>query len=134
MAKNVGNDILRNEVYNDILNGATYSVLINKIVNAEYEGCNGFKYTKKSAESIVGRVKQTIREDYKQDREELKERLSTMLFDVYTEAREMGDRQAALKAVEQIAKMTGVNEAQKMEVSQKVTIDFGFDDKEEDSE
>ena len=53
------------------------------------------------------------------------------VLDVYSEARELGDRFSALKALEQLNKMFGFYENKlKVEgnVNSNVTINFGFND------
>ena len=56
-------------------------------------------------------------------------------LDVYSEARELGDRLSALKALEQLNKMFGFYENKlKVEgnVNSNVTINFGFNDDEKE--
>lgn len=124
---------LRKEIYNDILNGATYTVMINKIREGVYEGAEGTSYSEIAAKKLIAEAKKLMRDDFAEERQVIKENLTIRLMDVYTEAREMGDRASALKALEQMAKLTGVLEPVKIEgkFNSKVVIDFGFDDKED---
>lgn len=124
--KNKNYDLLVREVYNDMLQGATYSVLVNKIVDGCYSGCEGVQYTNKSAQSLVSKLKRQIKADFAEERECMKERLVTMLMDVYTECREMGDRSNAIKAVETIGKYTGAVDPIKIDSSVKGEIVINF--------
>lgn len=115
-------------VVNDILQGATYSVLQEKLAEDGY-GID-YCYKQSSRNRIIADARKRIKEDFKEQLPHLKEDMMARLLDVYTECRDLGDRGNALKALEQIAKITGMNE-QKINVEGKIdnniTIDFGFD-------
>lgn len=114
-------------VINDMLNGATNSVLTEKLMNDDYE--LDFKYTKNGAQHITKEARRILRKDFETERAELRERIFAMYMDVYTEAKEIGQHQSALKALENICKLTGVNEPDKQEVTlNDVVIDFKFDE------
>ena len=127
---------LKKEIYNDILNGAAYTVIINKIREGVYPSAEGTSYKENYAKKLIAEARKLMAEDFAEERQELKETLTIRLMDVYTEAREVGDRSAALKALEQMAKLTGVLEPTKIEgkFNSKVVIDFGFDNKDEEVE
>lgn len=114
-------------VINDMLNGATNSVLTDKLMNDDYN--LGFNYTKNGAQHITKEARRILRKDFEEERAELRERLFNMFLDVYTEAKEIGQHQSALKALEDICKLTGVNEPDKQEVTlNDIIIDFKFDE------
>lgn len=132
---NVAVTLLHKEIYKDIMQGMQFTAIVNKILNNEYVGCKEVHYAKKSAERMVCEVKTMIKKDFEKQRNNLREDLTAILMDILAEARKSQDRSASLKAVEQIAKLTGANEPTKVEAKvENVTIDFGFgdDDKNED--
>lgn len=119
-----------NKVYNDICEGATYSNIMQKLMNDGY-GVN-FKYTKLSAEKVILAARRIIRQDFEEDRKELKARLYVAIQDVFNECREWGDRGNALKALEQIARLVGLNEPDKIDMKvQQVDINFGLNNETE---
>ena len=74
-------------------------------------------------------AKKLIRKDFEEDRKEIKGRLYVALQDVFNECREWNDRGNALRALDQISKLLGLNEPEKVDMKlQNVTIDFGLND------
>lgn len=115
-------------VINDILNGATYSVLKAKLMEDEYE--LGYKYSKGQVDRIVREARDVIKKDTEEQMPTLKEDMLARMLDVYTEARDMGDRMNALKALDQINKMFGMYQEKlkvDADIKQEVIIDFGYD-------
>ena len=118
---------------NDILNGATWSVMTKKLQEDEYG--LGHCYSHCQTDRIIHEARQRIKEDTDEMMKSLKEDMIARTLDVYSEARELGDRFSALKALEQLNKMFGFYENKlKVEgnVNSNVTINFGFNG--EDSE
>lgn len=117
----------RKHVVNDLLNGGVYSVIKDKLINDAY-GID-YNYSVKSAEEIIAEARKIIKEDYEEQRKEIKEQLIAILNDLFTECREYKDRYNALKVVQEIAKLTGAYEPEKIEakIEEDVTIDFKFD-------
>lgn len=115
-------------VINDILNGATYSVLKAKLMEDEYG--LGYKYSKGQVDRIVREARDVIKKDTEEQLPYLKEDMLARMLDVYTEARDMGDRMNALKALDQINKMFGMYQEKlkvDADIKQEVIIDFGYD-------
>lgn len=115
-------------VINDILNGATYSVLKAKLMEDAYE--LGYKYSKGQVDRIVREARDVIKKDTEEQMPTLKEDMLARMLDVYTEARDMGDRMNALKALDQINKMFGMYQEKlkvDADIKQEVIIDFGYD-------
>ena len=114
-------------VVNDILNGAVYSVVFQKLIEDGY-GLD-FKYSKSMAQKIITAARKRMREDYKEVVPNMKELLTNLCLDILSECRDSGDRQTALKAVQEVAKLTGsydpIKTENKVEV---VNIDFKLED------
>lgn len=114
---------------NDILNGATWSVMSKKLQEDEYG--LGHCYSHCQTDRIIKEARERIKEDTDEMMKSLKEDMIARTLDVYSEARELGDRFSALKALEQLNKMFGFYENKlKLEgnVNSNVTINFGFND------
>lgn len=115
-------------VINDILNGATYSVLKAKLMEDAYE--LGYKYSKGQVDRIVREARDVIKKDTEEQLPYLKEDMLARVLDVYTESRELGDRMNALKSLEMINKMFGLYQEKikvDADIKQEVIIDFGYD-------
>lgn len=115
-------------VINDILNGATWSVLRDKLMNDDYE--IGHKYSEPQSQRIVRKAREVIKQDINEQMPELREETMARILDVYTECRELGDRMNALKALDMINKMFGQYQDKlkiDADVKQEIVIDFGYD-------
>lgn len=107
--------------------GATYTNCLNKLMNDDYEV--GYCYSESRADKLISEAKKLIRKDFEEDRKEIKGRLYVALQDVFNECREWNDRGNALRALEQISKLLGLNEPEKVDMRlQNVDINFGFDE------
>lgn len=116
-------------ILNDFLEGATHSNIVEKLTNDYYD--LGFSYTTYSAKKLIDEARKTLKKDYNDEVAGMKERIFNMVLDTYTDARETHNHQSALKALEMINKMFGLNEPEKQEVTLKsVDIDFGFENNE----
>lgn len=116
-------------ILNDFLQGATNSVIVEKLTNDDYN--IGFKYTKYSAIKLIIEARKILQIDFNNEVAGMKERIFNMILDTYTDARELHNHQSALKAIEMINKMFGLNEPEKQEMTLKSTvIDFGFESNE----
>lgn len=124
-ATSVRKDEVVNHIYNDICNGATYTNCLNKLMNDDYEV--GHKYSESRADKLIQMARKLIRQDFEEDRKEIKARLYVAIQDVFNECREANDRSNALKALDQISKLLGLNEPDKIDMRlQNVDINFGF--------
>jgi hypothetical protein len=125
-ATSVRKDEVVNHIYNDICNGATYTNCLNKLMNDDYEV--GHKYSESRADKLIQMARKLIRQDFEEDRKEIKARLYVAIQDVFNECREANDRSNALKCLEQISKLLGLNEPDKIDMRlQNIDIDFGFE-------
>lgn len=124
-------DQLRRHLINDLLNGASQSVLIQKIEEDAYQ--LGITYKVASAKNIISQCRKLLKADWEAERKDLREMQLTRLLDLYTDAREMRDTRGALSVLQEINKITGQYEAQKLDVnlSGDINIDFGFNKDEE---
>lgn len=123
-ATSVRKDEVVNHIYNDICNGATYTNCLNKLMNDDYEV--GHKYSESRADKLIQMARKLIRQDFEEDRKEIKARLYVAIQDVFNECRESNDRSNALKALDQISKLLGLNEPDKIDMRlQNVDINFG---------
>lgn len=120
-------------VVNDLINGGVYSVVKIKLMEDEYG--LGYKYKEGTAKGIIKFARKRIKEDFEEQLPEIKANLSTILMDIITEAKDMGDRHAAIKAVQEVAKLTGAYSPQQIEAKvENYVIDFKLDgDDEEDT-
>lgn len=121
-------DAIRN-VVNDILDGATYSVLFQKLTEDEY-GLD-YKYSQSMAQKIITKARKRMKEDYKEALPQMRETLTNICMDILSEAKQIGDRMNALKAVDYVAKLTGAYEPTKVEAKvENYVIDFKLTDEE----
>lgn len=112
-------------VVNDILDGATYSVLFQKLTEDEY-GLD-YKYSQSMAQKIITEARKRMKEDYKEALPQMRETLTNICMDILSEAKQIGDRMNALKAVDYVAKLTGAYTPEQKEVTVKeMTIDFNL--------
>ena len=117
-------------VYNDFCQGATYSNVMDKLMNDDYN--IGFKYTAKSTEHLIHAAYQMIREDFAKDRETLQAKLIATCNDVLGNAVEAKNGKLALEAVDRIAKLGGLYNQTQTQVNilgkGDMVIDFKLDD------
>lgn len=112
-------------IINDLLDGAVFSVIITKLTEDGYEV--GKKYCRSTAINMFKEARKRIKADFEEQLPEIKSNLTNMLYDLFTEAKQVGDRMNAIKAIQEIAKLTGAYEAQKQDITIKdLTIDFNL--------
>lgn len=112
-------------VVNDILDGSTYSVLYQKLINNEY-GLD-YNYSQSMAQKIITKARKRLKEDYAEALPQMRETLTNICLDILSDAKLMGDRMNALKAVDYVAKLTGAYTPEQKEVTVKeMTIDFNL--------
>lgn len=120
------------EVYCDITNGYTKSEIIRKIKLALYEPQqnkqprdNNFPY------DIYNAAMARLKEDADIKKDDLKNMVYGQFLAVYNDAVLIGDRQSALRALENIVKLGGLSDNAKTEINLNsngpVEIKFGFD-------
>ena len=117
-------------VYNDFLQGATYSNVRDKLINDDYD--LNFKYTDKSTQGIIHEAYDMIRDDFAKDREYLQAKLVATCNDVLGEAVKDNNGKLALEAVDRIAKLGGLYNQTQTQVNilgkGDMVIDFKLDD------
>lgn len=112
-------------VVNDLMDGGVYSVIKEKLMEDEYG--IGKKYTEGTAKGIIKFARARIKEDFTEQLPDIRASLTNMLYDLFTEAKDMGDRMNAIKCIQEIAKLTGAYEAEKKDITIKdLTIDFNL--------
>lgn len=114
-------------VVNDIMMGATKSVIIQKLMEDEY-GLS-YNFSSSAASDILRLSRLRIKEDTQEMLPSLRDDMINRNLDVYSECRELGDRLGALKALDQISKICGIYE-NKVTLAAEVKvieIDFGLD-------
>ncbi|MBQ0089745.1 MAG: hypothetical protein KBT27_10500 [Prevotellaceae bacterium] len=128
MSKKNATEQLKKEVYNDILRGNTQSNLVNKITTDYYNV--GLKYSVHTAKDLISEVRRIVRADYQEEQKFLRESNINRLLDLYNESFEVGDRSTALKTLQEMNKMCGLYESEKLDVTLNgnVDINFGFDE------
>lgn len=124
-------------VYRDVINGIPQSIIEEKLKNDEYGV--GKKYESDNLKFILLSVKRMIMSDFENEKPLLKQKLYAQINDVYQDAKTAKDRANALKSIELIMKLTGLNEPNKqIEINTNsntgvVKIKFGLsNDDEED--
>lgn len=151
MAKNrvehdtkVSKEVLVRHVINDILNGATYSVLHAKLVEGLYcpnqddeEQVKLYSRSSFNAARLISEARRRIKADTDEMIKHKREDAINRALDVYTECRELGDRMNAIKALDQINKLTGVYEHNinvKGQLDSNIIISFGLNNNEDEDE
>ena len=117
-------------IYNDFLQGATYSNVRDKLINDDYN--LGFKYADKSTQDIIHEAYDMICDDFAKDREYLQAKLVATCNDVLGEAVKDNNGKLALEAVDRIAKLGGLYNQTQTQVNilgkGDMVIDFKLDD------
>ena len=120
------------EVYCDITNGFTKSEIIRKIKLALYEPQqnkqprdNNFPY------EVYNAAMARLKEDADIKKDDMRNMVYGQFLAVYNDAVLIGDRQSALRALENIGKLNGLYDDVKTEINLNsngpVEIKFGFD-------
>lgn len=118
-------DELEKHIWNEIIQGATNANLVDKIKNDYWN--LGLKYCDGSAKNVVTRVRQQMKEDWKQELPTLREMQMQRLLSLYNESLEAADRGNALKTLQEINKVTGLYEAEKIDLNISGEVEINFD-------
>ena len=114
-------------VVNDLMDGGVYSVIKEKLMEDEYG--IGKKYTEGTAKGIIKFARKRIKDDFEEQLPDIRASLTNMLYDLFTQAKDMGDRMNAIKCIQEIAKLTGAYEPTKVEAKvENIVIDFNLTD------
>lgn len=118
-------EIAIRNVVNDLMSGGVYSVIMSKLMEDQY-GLDK-KYNESTAKTIIQCARARIKQDFEEQLPDIRAQLTNMLMDLFTEAKEMGDRMNAIKSLQEIAKLTGAYSPEKVDVKLKeITIDFNL--------
>lgn len=113
---------------NDILDGATRSVIVSKVKEDAYG--IGRTYSEARVDQFIRKAREIIQQDTLEMIPTMRDDMINRLLDVYTDAKKKGDSNGALKALDQLSKVIGLYE-QKLRVeghtTNEIIIDFGFD-------
>lgn len=127
-AEKVTRMLLIRNIVNDILDGATRSVIVSKVKEDAYG--IGRIYSEARVDQFIRKAREIIQQDTLEMIPTMRDDMINRLLDVYTDAKKKGDSNGALKALDQLSKVTGLYE-QKLRVeghtTNEIIIDFGFD-------
>ena len=128
------------EIYAAYINGETKTHIIKKLVMGLYEPQGGKGYTQITAEQLFALAMDRIKNDMNLKREEAVAMIMSRFDSIYQDGITIGDRQSALRALENMAKLYGISnkEEKTIEINKKddsIKITFGYDtDKTEEKE
>ena len=126
------------QIYCDIMNGVSRYHIKRKLMEGNYEGQEkGF--SERHTYDYLTAANERIKNDFAMGQEEARNLLLGRLESVYNDAFVLGDKNAAIRALENMAKMYGLDKPQtaiqiNTDSSNGVTINFGFPNKEENDE
>ena len=130
-------EALIDEIYCDICNGASRSDVLEKMMGGIYEGCREHKYGYEQAEKYWLCALQRFEYDVRLSPNEIKNVLLGKYNAVYQDAIEMGDRSAAIRCLDSLAKIAGLFDNKPTTAVQinsndkEVTINFGLNNNDE---
>ena len=125
------------EVYADYINGETRTHIIKKLMGALYTSQDGKAYKENFANEIFAAAFARIKADTTLNREEAMSLILSRFDSIYNDCNLMGDHHAAIRALENLAKLYGIDnknpqtEIQINQGSSGLTINFGFGKAEE---
>ena len=119
------------DCYADYINGETKTHIIKKLVMGLYPPQEGKGYTQITAEQVFQLAFDRIKNDMNLKREEATAMIMSRFDSIYQDGITIGDRQSALRALENMAKLYGISgkEEKTIEISKKddsVKITFGY--------
>lgn len=127
-------------VYVDLINGLSSSDVVEKFAECAYEGQDK-PIKKRTAQDYIRAARNRMEYDFQYEADQLRHDLYAKMLAVYADAIEHGDRYNALIALDKVMKLTGCamekqqhNNIQLNATSSGVTINFGFSQKDEETE
>lgn len=123
-------EALRRCAYDDIVKCVAYNDVLDKLMTDGYGV--GTKVAQSTAAKIYADAKKMIRADFEAQKKELKETFLSNLMNIAKDAMEHNDRMNAVNAIKEAIKLTGASEPTKLEMDSRITINFGFDDEEDE--
>ena len=126
MSKKTATRLAKDHIYNDLCIGATQKNLVSKLMNDDYG--IGIKYKDHAARDLIALVRREIREDFEEEKKELKETMVQRLLFLYNESLEIGNHANALNSLKELGKVCGLYEPMNYNVNLNggLTVDFGF--------
>ena len=116
--------IATNRIIKCMAEGYTYREIEDMLQHDEM-GLN-FNYTPAMSRKMVHKAVDIIKKNCEEELPHLREKIINCYWDTYRNARESGDRGAAVKALNEVSKITGVyKESMDLNHQGYVTIDFG---------
>ena len=113
---------------NDMMDGATYSIMIDKLQSDGYG--IGVKFYTDAQRSycyeLIKDAKDIIKKDFEDYIIDAREQLWNSVMDLASESREVGDRSTALKAYQYIGKLSGIEDTQKIKIETDEPIQITF--------
>lgn len=123
---------LLQEVMCDITNGLAKSDIKKKLTDGLYESTEK-KYKEKTANDLYYAAIAKIKEDYKQETDDARAVLQSRYDNLYRETLELGDFNNAIKALQELGKLFGLNTPAQNTVKinkDEISISFGFNEDE----
>lgn len=117
-----------NKVWKDLINGKTKYEILRKIQSNAYKipEYDTSALSKSQQYNIINKAYQLCKVELEQQREEMKATMYNRYLAVYEDAVDNSDRANAIKALDSISKLSGINEPDKLDITSdvNVTIDF----------
>ena len=114
-------------VINDFIDGATFSIIMDKLQHGHYIENVNCEFD--NARGIIGEAKKVLKEDYNNFIAQAQETLFNQAMDLFTDAKLVGDRSAALNTLKYITNLLGIEQHNiniSGELNNTVTINFGL--------
>lgn len=106
----------------DLLNGKMRHEVLYKIMEGLYEG-QETKYTnERSAMRLIAEAYKNFKFEIEQNRDEMRMVAYNRMLSIYEDSVSSGDRTNALKSLEMMNKLFGLNEPDKLDVNGKINV------------
>lgn len=132
MAKKFDREELIELVVCDILNGVSRYRIILKMTKDAYEGIKTSSFCRSKMYKLVKDAYDRCKPSIEKDKQKMRELMVARLEDIIEEARDQRDRQNAIKAAQEINKLMGLYEPDKVDITADVNVDINFGLEEED--
>ena len=124
-------------VWIDLCNGVSRHDIMQKLdSDLMVEGVETSKLTKSMRYKVISDAYAMAKAELDEQRDKQRELFYQRLLTVFNESMEANDRQNALKALDMFAKLGGLYDKEKVELSgtidHNVVVDFGFDNDDEE--
>ena len=117
-----------NKIIKLLVKGYTHHQIHQSLIKDEYKwGSDLWSKTKRYA--YINEAYQEIKENLTAKKEDLANRVLTMFFDIYADSKKAKDRQSQIKALAEIKKLTGLDEPEKIDITQDISVNINFNTK-----